>query len=114
MPFEIRPLRPEDEADWRRLWTGYLAFYDTTLPEAIFARNFSLLLQDQPLGYRGFLGLADGRPAGLVHYLFHAHGWKPHPTCYLQDLFVDPRVRGTGLGRRLIQAVYDAAVAVSQ
>ena len=33
MPCTIRPLRGQDEADWRRLWTGYLQFYQTTVPE---------------------------------------------------------------------------------
>jgi GNAT superfamily N-acetyltransferase len=28
---------------------------------------------------------------------------------YLQDLFVSPEVRGTGVGRRLIEYVYDFA-----
>ncbi|MGX1306119.1 GNAT superfamily N-acetyltransferase [Amorphus suaedae] len=31
------------------------------------------------------------------------------PVCYLQDLFVSPDVRGSGAGRALIEAVYEAA-----
>jgi hypothetical protein len=27
MTTTIRPLRAEDEAEWRRMWTGYLEFY---------------------------------------------------------------------------------------
>jgi GNAT superfamily N-acetyltransferase len=37
---------------------------------------------------------------GLTHYLFHRHAWKIENVCYLQDLFVDPAARGTGLGRK--------------
>ena len=33
----VRPLGPEDEAAWRRLWRGYLDFYETELPEAVYA-----------------------------------------------------------------------------
>jgi hypothetical protein len=40
----IRPLERADEADWRRLWKAYLAFYETTLPEEIYALTFSRLL----------------------------------------------------------------------
>ena len=36
-------------------------------------------------------------------------GWQAENTCYLQDLYVDPEIRGTGAGRALIEAVYDAA-----
>ncbi|TJV46642.1 MAG: GNAT family N-acetyltransferase, partial [Mesorhizobium sp.] len=29
----IRPLAQSDHADWRRLWTAYLTFYETRLPD---------------------------------------------------------------------------------
>ena len=32
-------------------------------------------------------------------------------VCYLQDLYTDPSVRGTGAGRALIEGVYAAAEA---
>lgn len=106
---EIRPLRPEDAAEWRRLWTGYLEFYQTTVPEEVYATTFSRLLGDDPQDFSGFLALVGGRPMGLVHFLFHRHCWKIENVCYLQDLYVDPQARGTGLGRKLIEAVYAAA-----
>jgi len=106
---EIRPLRPEDAAEWRRLWTGYLEFYKTAVPEEVYATTFSRLLGDDPQDFNGFLALVGGRPMGLVHFLFHRHCWKIENVCYLQDLYVDPQARGTGLGRKLIEAVYAAA-----
>jgi hypothetical protein len=36
--------------------------------------------------------------------LFHTGTWN-NEVCYLQDLFVDPRVRGRGVARALIEAV---------
>lgn len=109
MPPLIRPLRPTDEADWRRLWAAYLAFYDTILPEAVYASTFARLMGSDPQDFHGLIATVDGRAMGLAHYLFHRHGWKIENTCYLQDLFVDPSARGTGLGRALIEAVYGAA-----
>ena len=46
---------------------------------------------------------------GLVHYIFHRSTWTIENYCYLQDLFVDPKHRASGLGRKLIEAVYAEA-----
>lgn len=105
----IRPLRRADEADWRRLWTGYLAFYQTTVPETVYASTFERLLGDDPQDFSALVAEVDGKLLGLTHYLFHRHAWKIENVCYLQDLFVDPEARGLGLGRKLIEAVYARA-----
>lgn len=105
----IRPLTAADESDWRRLWRAYLAFYETELPEAVYASTFARLLSGRTGEFRGLLAVRDGRPVGLAHYLFHRTCWAPADTCYLQDLYADPEVRGMGIGRRLIEAVYAAA-----
>lgn len=109
MTLHIRPLRRDDEAEWRRLWTAYLAFYDTTVPEAVYASTFARLLGDDPQDFSALVAERDGTLVGLVHFLFHRHAWKVENVCYLQDLYVDPATRGTGLGRQLIEAVYSAA-----
>ncbi len=106
---ETRPLRPEDEAEWRRLWRAYLAFYETEVPEVVHATAFARLLSGAPGEFRGRIATVDGAPRGLVHFLFHRHMWKIENVCYLQDLYVDPQARGTGLGRALIETVYAEA-----
>lgn len=105
----IRPLAQGDESDWRRLWEAYLHFYGTSVPEAVKASTFARLIGSDPRDFNGLIAMVDGRPMGIAHFLVHRHGWKIEDTCYLQDLYVDPQVRGTGLGRALIEAVYAAA-----
>ena len=105
----IRPLRPTDEAAWRVLWTDYLTFYKTSRPEEVYASTFARLLGDDDHDFNCLIAEQDGKPVGLVHYLFHRHCWRIENVCYLQDLFTAPAVRGTGVGRLLIEAVYAAA-----
>lgn len=109
MTLTIRPVRLTDEADWRRLWAGYLAFYETTLPETVYATTFARLLDPARPKQNAMVAELGGRLVGLVHYIFHAHNWRLEDVCYLQDLYVDPETRGTGAGRALIEAVYAAA-----
>ncbi len=103
----IRPIRPEDRDEWTRLWRAYLDFYGTELPDAVFEAQWARLMAGETV--RGLIAEREDRPAGLVHVIFHVHGWKLHPVCYLQDLYVDGDARGAGLGRALIEAVYDLA-----
>ena len=104
----IRPVRAEDQADWRRLWTGYLEFYETSVTEEVYAETFQRLLDDDPHEFHGLVAERDGKLIGLTHYLFHRHCWKIENVIYLQDLFVSSDARGTGAGRALIEAVYAA------
>lgn len=105
----IRPVEPGDAAEWRRLWAGYLQYYETVLPEQVYATTFARLLAGGPKEFRGLIALRDGRPVGLVHFLFHRSSWAVEEVCYLQDLYTDPEMRGGGVARALIEAVYAAA-----
>lgn len=105
----VRPLAESDRSAWDDLWSAYLAFYETTLPPEIYDTYFERLLGDDPQDYNGLVAELDGKLVGLTHYLFHRHGWKIENVCYLQDLYADPTVRGRGVGRALIEAVYTAA-----
>jgi GNAT superfamily N-acetyltransferase len=53
----------------------------------------------------------DGQLLGLAHYIFHRSTIMIGPTCYLQDLFTSESARGQGIGRALIESVYERAKA---
>jgi len=109
MTVTISPLTRENKPYWAQLWYAYLDFYQTALPLDVYNATFEALLSDDPYSPFGLMAWADGRAVGLVHYLFHAHCWKPAGICYLQDLYVDEQARARGAGRALIEAVYAAA-----
>ena len=104
----VRPARPGDRAAWEPLWQGYLTFYKSSLPaevtDATWQRFFDPI---EPL--HALVAERDGRLVGLTHYLLHRSTWAPVCYCYLEDLFVDPSLRGGGVGRRLIAGVESEA-----
>ena len=105
----IRPLTRADEGAWRRLWTAYLEYYESTVPEDVYRTTFDRLLSEDPGEFHGLIAERGERPVGLAHYLFHRTCWSVENSCYLQDLFVDPEHRGLSIGRALIETVYAAA-----
>ena len=105
----IRAIAAADRAAWTRLWTGYLTFYETTLPATVYDETWRRL-NDPAVPMFGALAVdAGGAPVGLVHWLYHRTFWAIGDNCYLQDLYVDPAVRGGGHGRALIEHVAVAA-----
>jgi len=111
-PLTIRFVLPEDFADWLSLWQGYNEFYGragaTALPAEITETTWSRFF-DAGEPVHALVAERDGRLCGLVHYLFHRSTILQGPTCYLQDLFTLDTVRGKGIGRALIGAVYEQA-----
>lgn len=106
----IRKAARGDEAAWRRLWAGYLAFYRASVPEEVTANTWRQILTAGS-GIEALVAERDGAVIGLCNYLFHASTWSTQPICYLQDLFVDPAMRGTGAAKALILACEEEAKA---
>lgn len=105
----IRPITLEDRSDWDRMFTAYLTFYEASRPKEVYDSSFARLLSENEHEFKGLIALKDGKAIGFTHYLFHRHMWSVENTCYLQDLYVDPAIRGTGAGRALIEAVHAEA-----
>jgi ribosomal protein S18 acetylase RimI-like enzyme len=109
---QIRPVGEDEREAWNPLWAGYLAFYKTELTQDVSDLAWMRFHDiNEPVFALG--GYIDGQLAGFAHYLFHRSTWAPHRYCYLEDLFVAPAARGKGLGRALIEAVYEKAQAAN-
>jgi GNAT superfamily N-acetyltransferase len=110
----VRPIARSDRAEWQPLWDGYNAFYDRSGPTAL-PRDITEMLWrrffDETEPVHALVAEQGGEVVGIVHYLFHRSTTQMNDVCYLQDLFTAEGARGKGVGRALIEAVYERAKA---
>jgi ribosomal protein S18 acetylase RimI-like enzyme len=101
MALAIRDALERDEAAWRTLWAGYLAFYETDVPEEVTAFTWARILDP---GSRVSMRVAeeDGALLGFAIHHYHDSTWDIAPEAYLEDLFVAETTRSKGVGRALI------------
>lgn len=108
MTISVRLLKAEDKSRWLELWNGYLTFYETSLSNEQTELTWKRLM-DSNYGVFGLMAEKDGAIVGITHFMFRPSTWAPKDYCYLEDLFVDPTVRGSGAGRALINRVIELA-----
>lgn len=112
--FMVRAAAKDDFARWKPLWDGYNAFYGregkTALSRDVSRATWTRFFDsDEPM--HALVAEESGTLLGLAHFLFHRSTIQIAPTCYLQDLFTVEAARGKGVGRALIRAVYQHALA---
>lgn len=105
----IASLLHSDEAEWRRLWGAYQRFYEVALSEAVHVATWTRLHDPVEPIHGAMARDSSGEAVGLVHFIRHRTCWDIADSCYLQDLYVDERCRGAGVGRGLIAHVAAAA-----
>ncbi len=112
-PPTIRPIHPQDFEAWKPLWDGYNAFYGregpTALPDEVSRTTWARFFDAYEPVHAFVAEAADGGLIGTVHYLYHRSTTSIGPNCYLQDIFTTPEARGKGVGKALIEAVYERA-----
>jgi GNAT superfamily N-acetyltransferase len=110
MTVEIRRLAERDRDAWRRLFAAYIEFYKANVPDEVIDLTWQRMMAAESDFHIGLVAVDDqDRPVGLAHVLFHRSTWSPTWYCYLEDLFVDAKIRGKGIGRELIEATYREA-----
>lgn len=108
VPLVIAPLSKADYDAWLKLWQNYLTFYETRLPPSTTEKTWRNLLDDDMPIY-GFGAWQDEMLVGITHVVLHPNTWNTTECCYLEDLYVSEAVRGRGVGRALIEQVYEFA-----
>lgn len=108
MPIQIRPIQEADKAAWEGLWEQYNQFYKRTIPSNVSNTTFSRFLDED---YRMYCVVAEDTDSnsviGFATYYPHQSTSDIEEVVYLHDLFVDPGVRNKGIGRQLIERVYE-------
>jgi GNAT superfamily N-acetyltransferase len=108
----IRDVAASDYEPWLTLWNGYNAFYGrsgpTALPAEVTRTTWQRFFDAREPVY-ALVAELDGSLVGLTHYLLHRSTTLIAPICYLQDLYTAPERRRTGVGRALIESVYECA-----
>ena len=109
MSLRIRPISQNDKTIWLELFKEYIDFYKAELSNEQYELTWQRI--NSTYNMHGLLAEKDGQIIGLAHYIFRPDTWEIEDFCYLEDLYVDPKSRQKGVGRALIKAVEDIAVA---
>jgi GNAT superfamily N-acetyltransferase len=108
MTLTIRAIEEKDKDQWLKLWAGYLEFYKSTISPEQTELTWKRLINNE-LKMFGFVAESEEGVIGFTHCLFRPSTWTETDYCYLEDLFVDPNIRGKGIGRALINKVVELA-----
>jgi GNAT superfamily N-acetyltransferase len=108
MTLTIRAIEERDKSQWLKLWAGYLEFYKSTISPEQTELTWKRLINNE-LKMFGFVAENEDGVIGFTHCLFRPSTWTETDYCYLEDLFVDPTIRGKGVGRALMKKVFDLA-----
>jgi GNAT superfamily N-acetyltransferase len=108
MTLTIRAIEEKDKSQWLKLWAGYLEFYKSTISPEQTELTWKRLINNE-LKMFGFVAEEENGVIGFTHCLFRPSTWTETDYCYLEDLFVDPNIRGKGVGRALMEKVVDLA-----
>ena len=102
MSITIRPIAASDEARWRELWDGYTRFYEREPDEAVTRHAWARIMDASKPVHAIVAEDAEQGVIGIANYIIHDNMATLMPVCYLQDLFVEPKVRAAGVGKQLI------------
>jgi GNAT superfamily N-acetyltransferase len=108
MTVTIRAIEEKDKDQWLNLWAGYLEFYKSTISTEQTELTWKRLINNE-LKMFGFVAENEEGVIGFTHCLFRPSTWTETDYCYLEDLFVDPLIRGKGVGRALMDKVFELA-----
>ena len=106
----VRPITPDDVPAVVGL-VRELAEYEKARHEARMTEDqLSAALFGDSRALFGHVAVADGQVVGMALWFLNFSTWRGTHGVYLEDLYVQPQHRGSGLGRELLRTLADLCV----
>ena len=105
---DIRLVTKDDQQSWADLWKLYLEFYETSRPPEVYQATWDRIIDPNEAMY-AIMAFDEGKPVGLVNFLYHKSFWDIEDRVYLNDLYVNSSCRGAGIGQTLVKSVENHA-----
>ncbi len=102
----IRPLNENDYEQWLPLWDGNN--YGERDDDVTY-HTWKRISSPKNIMVRGICAEVGGEIRGIAHYIVHFTTGQVNPVAYMQDVFVDPKHRRKGIGRRLVNEITEIA-----
>ena len=107
---EIRAVAAEDHDAWRELFRAYGVFYETSFSDEVLDGVWAWLM-DPAHEVKALVAVEGGEVVGFAHIRRVADTFTAGPSWFLDDLYVAPEHRGSGVARALIERGYADATA---
>lgn len=103
--YQVVPLAPAHRSDWERLYAGYAGFYEVEQSAAMRETVWQWIF-DPKRELEALVAVeSGGRVVGLAHYRPELRPLRASIAGFLDDLFVEPALRGTGVVQALMQGL---------
>ena len=106
----IKPIKQDDFPDWKVLYKKYLAFYKTELTEPQLTTLWSWFFDPNKQMYC-YAAIHENKIVGFVHFREYLRPIKAASAVFIDDLYVENKLRGMGIAQSLIKSVNDFCLA---
>lgn len=105
MTWVVRAAEQRDLEAWKRLYTGYCTFYGRATSDEHLTKLWSWIHDSNQITCLVAVSTDGGEPVGLAHMRTWVRPLRGVISGYLDDLFVDPDHRGSGVVDALFSAM---------
>ena len=105
----IRSVNASDKIRWTELMKAYANFYEVEVDDTALATTWNWIEDPNNSFWCTLAEQQDGTIVGFTQYQLMHRSLSGAMVCYLSDLYVEPELRGGGVGRALTNHVFDFA-----